>query len=293
MSTQTIPLKNYFTKEYFQKLESLSHLLRQKLHVDGLSGEKKSQKKGSSLEFSDFRDYNLGDDLRRVDWNSYARFEKMYVKLFLEETQGEMNLFLDVSLSMNQPEKLMYAKQLLASFAYIALCNGDCVNVFLWNETIISQKKGLRHKNQFLSLLLWLDTISCTGQTDFIKSLFYIGHMKKGISIVLSDFLADIPIQKMISRLQSQKQDVLLLQLLSLEECSPSIGDAIRMKDCETGQMQDIHITPLVAKEYQKALKHHQNQIWETAQKRHALFLSTNTEVPILESIQKLFSPSS
>ena len=98
-------LQGIFTKEYLMQLEGLSHSLRQKLHVDGFSGERKSQKKGSSMEFSDYREYFQGDDLRRVDWNSYGRFEKLYVKLFLEETQGEMNLFLDASLSMKNKEK--------------------------------------------------------------------------------------------------------------------------------------------------------------------------------------------
>ena len=111
-------LKEALTKEYLAKLGAISIALRQKLSVNGYSGARRSSAKGSSLEFSDYRNYVAGDDLRRVDWNNYARFGKLYLKLFLEEKQGAVNVFLDVSGSMQQDDKFLTAKK-MATFLHI------------------------------------------------------------------------------------------------------------------------------------------------------------------------------
>ena len=108
-------LNDVFTKQYFTKLEALCLNMKQKLGVDGYSGARKAKAQGNSLEFSDYREYAMGDDLRRIDWNSYARFEKLYMKVFLEEKQATINLFLDSSNSMSESKKALYSKALMAS----------------------------------------------------------------------------------------------------------------------------------------------------------------------------------
>ena len=127
-------LKAIFTKEYIAKLERLSIGLTERLGAVGYSGGRKSSAKGSSLEFSDFREYIPGDDLRRVDWNGYGRFDKLYLKLFLEEKQAAVNLFLDTSKSMDFGGKAVMAKALAASLAYIAAGGGDRTQIFAFSE---------------------------------------------------------------------------------------------------------------------------------------------------------------
>ena len=146
-------LKAIFTKEYIAKLERLSIGLTERLGAVGHSGSAK----GSSLEFSDFREYIPGDDLRRVDWNGYGRFDKLYLKLFLEEKQAAVNLFLDTSKSMDFGGKIVMAKALAASLAYIAAGGGDRTQIFAFSEKTGAQKQGITKKGQLAETLDFLD----------------------------------------------------------------------------------------------------------------------------------------
>ena len=98
-------LRDILTNEYLSRLEVLDMSIRKRLSAAPSSGARKSSSKGSSIEFSDFREYAQGDDLRRVDWNSYARFGRLYTKLFNEERQASINIILDGSTSMRLFEK--------------------------------------------------------------------------------------------------------------------------------------------------------------------------------------------
>ena len=126
-------LREALTKEYLKRLEEMAIRLKYRLSTDGYSGARRSMAKGSSLEFSDYREYAAGDDLRRVDWNGFARFGKLYLKLFLEEKQASVHVFLDCSRSMEQDGKFLAAKKLAASFAYVGLCGGDQVHLFVFS----------------------------------------------------------------------------------------------------------------------------------------------------------------
>lgn len=287
-------LEQIFTKDYIAKLENLSKHLKDKVPVGGAykSGERRTQTKGSSMEFSDFREYEEGDDLRLVDWNSYARFEKMYIKLYLAEIQGEVNIFLDCSHSMDfndeKNNKFTYAKIMVASLVYMAISNGDNVNIFLWNEKIFNEKRNISRKNQFNEIIMWLDDIKCDSGTILLKSLLYVSNIKKGLSVIVSDFLAEIPIVETISLLQTKKQDVALLQVLSEEEVSPKEGECLRMIDAETGEIRDMELTALVIKSYKKVFKSHQNALKETAFKKGCGFISVAENDDIILSIRKM-----
>ena len=133
---------------------------------------------GSSLEFSDYREYAAGDDLRRVDWNGFARFGKLYLKLFLEEKQASVHVFLDCSRSMEQDGKFLAAKKLAASFAYVGLCGGDQVHLFAFGDTLRAQKRNLAQKGRFLETVDFLDKLEAVGGTD---SLFLNVRKRKKV----------------------------------------------------------------------------------------------------------------
>ena len=164
-------LKAVFTKEYIAKLERLSIGLTERLGAVGYSGGRKSSAKGSSLEFSDFREYIPGDDLRRVDWNGYGRFDKLYLKLFLEEKQAAVNLFLDTSKSMDFGGKIVMAKALAASLAYIAAGGGDRTQIFAFGEKAGAQKLGITKKGQLAETLDFLDGLEPGGGTDYLRAI--------------------------------------------------------------------------------------------------------------------------
>ncbi len=274
-----------FTKEYLMQLERLSLGLRQRLSVDGYSGARKSQAKGSSLEFSDFREYISGDDLRRVDWNSFGRFGKLYVKLFMEEKQAEVNVFLDCSSSMEKGEKFLQAKAVAASLAYIALCGGDRVNLFLWNDAIVLEKRGAVQKNSFFELLTLLDKAECSGGSNLLRAGLYSGNLARGMAFVISDFFAEIPMEEALRVLQGKKQQVCLVQVLSAEEESPKEGQAARLVDSETGETCDLELTPAVLAAYDRALKGHRAALGEMCLRSGAVFYAMHEKTPLFRSI--------
>lgn len=261
-------LKEALTKEYLAKLGAISIALRQKLSVNGYSGARRSSAKGSSLEFSDYRNYVAGDDLRRVDWNNYARFGKLYLKLFLEEKQGAVNVFLDVSGSMQQDDKFLTAKKMAASFAYIGLQGGDNVNLFLWGQGVIAKKQNVMQKGRFLELVSFLDEQTPKGDTYFYDAIKTCGNLRRGISIVISDFMTDSQIEQGVALLQQKRQDVILLQVLSQEEEKPKGGQALRLTDSETNHILDVELTGDVLALYEKALQKHRTTLAEYCKKR-------------------------
>ena len=116
--------------QLLQQLERLE-LVSRKVFRGRLKGERRSRRKGQSVEFADFRNYVPGDDLRFIDWNLYARLDRLFLKLFLEEEDLHFYALVDVSTSMEfgSPSKLHFAKQLAASLGFIGLCRADRVKV--------------------------------------------------------------------------------------------------------------------------------------------------------------------
>jgi uncharacterized protein (DUF58 family) len=281
-------LQDIFTKEYLLQLEKLSFSLHPRLSVNGYSGARKSHAKGSSLEFSDFREYIIGDDLRRVDWNSFGRFGKLYVKLFMEEKQAEINIFLDCSKSMEKEGKFLQAKALAASLAYIGLCSGDRVNLFLWNDTIFLEKRGSSQKNSFFELLSLLDQAECGGGSNLLRAGLFSGKLGRGISVVISDFFTEAPLEEALRVLQGKKQQVCLVQVLSDEEEQPTEGQAARLVDSETGETCDLELTASVLAAYHKALKKQRGALAELCFHSGAVFYFMNEKTPLFNAVREI-----
>lgn len=280
-------LQDIFTKEYLMQLESLAFTFRNKLGVTGYSGARRSAAKGSSLEFSDFREYIPGDDLRRVDWKGYGRFGKLNTKLFFEEKQAEVSIFLDCSQSMAGDEKFTQAKALTASYAYIALCGGERVNVFGWNEKVVWEKRGIVQKTAFLEVLRLLEQAQAEGTTNPLRAAVLSGRIGRGVSIVISDFLSDNSPFDAVRVLQEKKQEVFLIQLLAKEEAAPSPGGTVRFIDAETKESQDIEVSALALAAYDSALKEYRGSLADFCHARGAKFFFTTDDMPLLQAVKE------
>jgi uncharacterized protein (DUF58 family) len=116
--------------EFLTKLEQLELVCR-KIFAGRMKGERRSKRKGTSVEFADHRNYTAGDDLRHLDWNVYGRLDRLFLKLFLEEEDLHLSVLLDTSQSMDfgDPTKLHYGRQVAAALAFIALVNHDRVRL--------------------------------------------------------------------------------------------------------------------------------------------------------------------
>lgn len=283
-------LKAVFTKEYIAKLERLSIGLTERLGAVGYSGGRKSSAKGSSLEFSDFREYIPGDDLRRVDWNGYGRFDKLYLKLFLEEKQAAVNLFLDTSKSMDFGGKIVMAKALAASLAYIAAAGGDRTQIFAFGEKAGAQKLGITKKGQLAETLDFLDGLEPGGGTDYLRAIRERSGLGRGVSIILSDFLSEQAPWDAVKLLQEKRQEVYLLRILTPEEIEPQRGGMVRLVDSETGETRDLELSDHAVSAYKQALRQQESALREFCWQRGAGYCRTDTETSLLTVLEQLLN---
>src|SRR5271166_3380527 len=153
--------------DFLHKLEQLE-LVSRKIIVGRMKGERKSKRRGSSVEFAEHRNYTVGDDLRHIDWNVYGRLDKLFLKLFLEEEDLHVYTLLDTSLSMNfgTPTKLHYGKQVAAALAFIGLVNHDRVVMDTFSASLDRGLQGIRGRSQMWRIVQYLDRLDASGSSD-------------------------------------------------------------------------------------------------------------------------------
>ncbi len=280
------------TKNYLAKLDNAN------ITVNGIIdnfyiGNRKSNKKGNSLEFSDFKEYLPGDDVRRIDWNSYARTDKIYVKRFDEERQANINIFIDSSASMDYGEenKGYYAKLLAASLVYVALKSSDSVNIFVCGQQLEKNKLNIKGKNSFAETVEFLDKINFEGSTNLSKSIIQTKQIKinRGISFIISDFYSEDGFEEGFKALSYRKQKLSVLHIISPQELNPELNGNIRLVDSETNQMQEVSLDELVVEKYKKQLESFSNAIKESCYKTEGVYKRIITNMPLIESIGRGF----
>lgn len=274
-----------FEPEFLKRLERLS-LNMEKLIAAGSGGLRKSRAKGSSVEFSDFREYAYGDDLRRVDWNAYGRFEKLFVKLFMEEREAMVNIFLDCSKSMDfgSPKKSILGIQLAAAIGFLALNNMDrlCINL-LKKDTIVSSNL-LGGRGQFDACAAFLDNVQFEGTTNMDKAIKLKRFGGRGLTLILSDFFTQGSMEDLLKYLMFYKQDIVLVHILSPQELNPELQGQIRLKDSETGEMVDVDITSSVYDKYQQTLSNFKSSLKEMAKKYDGAYVAISSN----DSLEKI-----
>lgn len=242
--------------DFLRKIERLS-LVAKRVFPGRLKGERRSTKRGSSVEFADYRDYSMGDDFRRVDWNVYARLDKLFLKLFVEEEDLHVYVLVDASRSMDfgSPQKLLYAKRIAAALSYIALSNLDRVGISAMDggtSRTLSPKRG---KQSAMGLFKWLQSVTAGQNTDLAASMrdFSLKTMQPGLVIVISDFF-DPNYQKGLSSLLSRRFDVMVIHLLDQDEVSPSVVGDLMLVDSETDERREITVTQTLLRKYKQRL---------------------------------------
>lgn len=216
MSTTT--QSQLLSHEFIAKLEQLE-LVSRKIFVGRLKGERKSKRRGQSVEFADYRNYVVGDDLRFLDWNIYGRLDRLFIKLFQEEEDLHFYLLIDNSVSMDfgDPTKLFYAKQVAAALAFVGLINHDRVMVETYNDNLDQRIGPVRGRTQFfrvMDFLIRLESHGGTHAADAAKS-FAIQNTGKGIVVLLSDFMDKGGYQDALRYLVARNMDIYAIQILS------------------------------------------------------------------------------
>ncbi|GKX30127.1 hypothetical protein SH1V18_26070 [Vallitalea longa] len=281
-----------FTSDFMSKLEKLSVCIKNTAAY-GSAGSRKSKAKGMSVEFSDYRKYVPSDDFRRIDWNAYGKFKKLYIKLFMEEKEAVFNIFIDNSKSMAFYNKNRVTLQLAAVFSYIALNNLDkvLINPLVSNESNIFLGQG---KNSFMKYINYLENIKFDAEKSNFVKLKRSHFRGSGISIILSDLFTNDELDDVIKFLTYNKQQILVLHILSAEEIAPTIDGRFKLVDSETGQEKNLIMTPNLLKKYNEKLEKYSNDINNVCNKYGASYIRINSsdtvEKIILEDLINTFT---
>src|SRR5881628_487104 len=178
--------------DFLARLEQLE-LVSRKIFLGRMKGERRSKKKGQSVEFADYRNYVKGDDLRFLDWNLYARLDRLFLRLFMEEEDLHFYVLIDNSLSMDfgNPSKLHYAKQVAAALAFIGLVNMDRVVIEAFNDRLTQSLPPARGRRSLWRVLDFLQNIEPAGSSDLRRALrsFTLKCSGKGVVVLLGDLL--------------------------------------------------------------------------------------------------------
>ena len=245
-------------KEALKKLDALALSMREQAR-GGAGGFRHAKSLGSSAEFSDFREYVPGDDIRRVDWNAYARFNRLFLKLFMEEQEAVVHLLMDASGSMaaKWPACVDFAKAL----GYLALCSGDRVRVWALQADRAQAGPLLSGRKDFLPLCRYTQALTPGGETLLDSAICRLGALGKGMSFLISDLFSPQGYQKGLDFLRYQKQQTAILHLLSPQEADPQLEGAVRLIDEETGERIDLMAQGAAMRRYQRALADFKREI--------------------------------
>jgi uncharacterized protein (DUF58 family) len=286
----------YLDPKFLKKLESLS-LASKRIFAGQTQGERRSPKRGSSVEFADFREYSLGDDLRYVDWKAYGRLEKLFLKLFVEEEDLNLHLLLDTSRSMEFGEplsKAAYAQRVAAALGYIALSDYDRVSVAGFSSALGAVMPPARGKPGVAPFFRFLQQQTVGGGTRFGEALTQYAARARGngIAVILSDFF-DAGYVPGIQALLARRFQVVLIHILDPEEVNPSLAGDLRLIDSETGDTRDVSLSPYLLGQYQKELTRFCGDLQTLAGRYGMDYVRAVTDVPFEDVILKFLRTQS
>jgi len=275
-----------FDEAFLRQLERLLLLMRSPVR-GGLKGGRRSVKRGQSVEFADYRDYALGDDLRQLDWNVYARLERLFVKLFVEEEDVTVTLLIDASASMasGHPEKLLFAKRAAAALGYIGLASEDRVAVSALVGRTARRRAALRGSGRVFRLLADLSAIEpVDGPTELVVAARHAAAQLhgRGVVVLLSDLL-DPAADKVIRELAATGSELIVLHILSPDELDPPLEGDLRLVDAETGAQVDITADLATIDAYKARLAAWKAGFADLAAKRRASYVDLASDVNLAD----------
>ena len=261
-------------EEFLHQVELLQTLIKN--NVAGLfGGNHQSKTFGSSCEFTDYRDYMPGDDITKIDWNAYARFEKLYLKLYLDERRLHTRIYIDASRSMGygKGKKDEQAIRIAATLAYLSVSEMDKVSIYALREKGVEELiPNMLGKETFINSIGKLNELTFDGDSYISEALLpeRVGY-GDGLSVIISDFLTDNDYETAIDHLASKKRDIFCIQILSKEELNPKVRGKMHFFDSEnTSKFYRKNINREIAQAYKRALEYATGRIADLCAARGA-----------------------
>ncbi|MFP4145804.1 MAG: DUF58 domain-containing protein [Phycisphaeraceae bacterium] len=286
---ETDTKRELLSPEFMHQLDRLDVLSR-KILAGRMQGERRSKRKGRSVEFADYRNYVAGDDLRFLDWNLYARLNKLFLRLFLEEEDLLVTVAVDVSASMDygDPNKLLYARQLAAALGYIGLVNYNRVSLYTFASGIRGQLPSQRGRRPLPRMLDFLASqrpapAEAGGDLTEVCKRLSLLQRSPGMIILISDFFDKGDLSQSLRYLADDRQDVYAVQLLSPQEMDPRqarLEGDLRLRDVEDADVAEVTITPELIRRYRANLEAWCQHVRQQCVRRGISYLMSETSVP-------------
>ena len=274
----------FFSNDFLLQLERLGFVSRRS-HVGRVKGERKSPRKGSSVEFADYRPYEVGDDLRYVDWNAFGRLNRLYLKVFMDEEDLCVHLLVDASGSMDfgEPGKFQYATRLAAALAFVAFVNLERVAVGVFRDRLSEGWLPTRGRNQFLPFQEFLAGIQPGGPTAFNDAIrqYALRVKDAGLAVVVSDFLDPGGYEQGLRALMERRFDVHVIQLLAPEEIEPTLGGDLELVDAESGEVREVSLDAETLRAYHRELDGYLSRLEAFCRANELTYTRVTTDVPL------------
>lgn len=279
-------MKRIIDEDFIAMLEG--HDLTIQNLMNGLfGGNRRSQAYGSSAEFADYREYVAGDELKRVDWNLYARFKKLYLKLFVDERQLHHRIYFDTSTSMDwgTPSKAYTALRIGAALGFLAVQAMDRVTFYGISGDDCRDLSGtVMGKDSFYRAVNELENLTFKGCSELGKAINHTHETGTigGISVLISDFLTNNQWQAAVDLMIQKRREVHLVQVLSRDEISPDILGKYTLRDPEDRELDyKSNFSKANLKAYREAYDYHQNELRSFCASRGVGLITVCTDEPI------------
>jgi len=295
-----------FDSSFLAKLEQL-HLLSRKLFHGKYHAERRSKRTGSSLEFADYRNYTLGDDLRSVDWNIYGRLDRLFIKLFEEEQDLPVYFLIDTSASMRwvpppghasapRSTKFDQARRIAASLAYIALANLERVNIHYFDAELGDHMGMSRGKGQFHKVLDFLKRVpGQNGGTRLLPSFrTFVQRVKqRGLVFVISDLFDIEGCEEALSLLRYNQFETSIVQILDPAELQPTLLGDLRLVESETELQFEVTADQSLLKRYQREMEGFLQGVEAFCLRRQINYSQASTAIPFDDLVLRLLREGS
>jgi uncharacterized protein (DUF58 family) len=289
MSTADVTL---FDDEFLKKLEHLN-IMSKRLFGGHMRAKRRTKKRGTGLEFADYRSYVSGDDFRHLDWKAYLRLNRLILKLFEEEQDLPIYLFVDSSKSMEygRPTKLDYARRVTAALCYIGLANLDRVNVVAYADGVKSELPPQKGKGRIFKIFRFLSETVPSGKTNAKASFrtYCTKARRRGLAVVVSDFLDADGFEGGLDVLRHFRHDIFAIQIASHEEIEPALTGELQLVDSESQIAREITITPSLMAAYRSEFRRYCESIENYCLKYQLGYVRTTTDFPFEELVLSVF----
>jgi len=280
-----------FDEEFMRKLEYLA--LVSKRFSGQLKAERRARKLGSGLEFADYRGYVPGDDFRYIDWKTYLRLDRLLLRLYEEEQDLPIYLFVDSSRSMayGRPTKLEYAKRVAAALCYVGLANLDRVTAISYADGVQMQLSPQRGKNQIFRVFQFLSDIHPSGKTHARDAFrfFSTGSRRHGLAVVISDFFDPDGFEPGLNTLRYYKHDVVAIQVVAREDLEPEMRGQVELIDSESSAAREVSVTPELIQAYRDEVQRFSEDLRRHCLKYQLGYVRTVTDFPFEDLVLEVF----